>query len=77
MLDNDGTQWEWEGDFFPERRQWPFKSMGIGEVKTIEEDETGERIKKARCALYSHGRSSGKKFRARKKDGILYVKRVK
>lgn len=49
----------------------PFASMELGQVVEVLED--AERLQPY---VHVYGRSSGKKFKTRTIDGVLYVKRV-
>ena len=60
---------------FPDgvRIDWPFNKMDIGEIVTIKDHKL---IGRGQIYAHLYGRSSGKKFKTKKVDDILYVKRL-
>ena len=61
-----------EDVFSFDRSKHPFCKMNVDQVIQFESGDFG----KIQSYAHSYGFSSGKKFMTRRKDGILYVKRV-
>ena len=59
-------------DAFFDRKEWPFKSMEIGETVFFPR----EKAPNAQAYVHVFARQSKKKFKTRTKDGVLYVKRT-
>lgn len=59
---------------FDNRKQWPFKTMNVGEVICM----SGSFVGKAQVYVHVYARQAGKKFSTRtdRASGNLYVKRI-
>ena len=59
----------------PAHQRYGYGKLRIGEILAIESND--EEWAKIRAGISSHGQYHEKKFQTRKKDGVLYVKRIK
>lgn len=58
-------------DAFFDRNKYPFKDMAVGEVVVLDYTIQRQRY------VHNYGCATGKKFKTRKHENALYVKRVK
>lgn len=59
---------------FDDRKEWPLKELEVDEVFRIAGD--AETRSKAQKYAHTYGGKTGKKFKTRNKNEILYIKRV-
>lgn len=55
--------------------KWPFRNMNIGETIPMN-DMHGKTIFFVQRTVHRYASESGKKFKTKTSDGVLYVKRV-
>jgi hypothetical protein len=59
---------------FDNRVDWPFATMEIGQIVKFEDPETA---RKAQPYAHTYAQKSGKRFKTRKRSGVMYVQRLK
>lgn len=58
-----------------DRIKWPWCKMGVGETIMVT-DYRGKTKTQVQRMVTNYGTGSGKKFKSKTSDGILYVKRI-
>lgn len=58
-----------------DRKRWPFSKMRVGETMPIKNFQ-GKTKTYVQRMITNYAHSSGKKFKTKTSDGILYVKRI-